>query len=174
MTLSYYELDVRPILRDGGEPFSAVMQAVDALAPGQSLRLLATFKPIPLFHVLGTRGFEPTAREIGNGDWEVIFTPADRNPNVAAAEPDAVVGRAGTTDETWPAPVTELDNRDLEPPEPMVRTLEEVEALSPGQTLAALLPREPLFLFKELEARGHLWHGAFEPEGHYRVVIRRG
>jgi uncharacterized protein (DUF2249 family) len=174
MTDSYYELDVRPILRDGGEPFSAIMQAVDVLAPGQSLRLLATFKPIPLFHVLGNRGFEPTAREIGNGDWEVIFTPVDGRPENKLPQAEPAPGGASPTDGTWPAPLTELDNRDLEPPEPMVRTLEGVEALSPGQTLAALLPREPLFLFKELEARGHLWRGAVEPEGHYRIVIRRG
>jgi uncharacterized protein (DUF2249 family) len=174
MTHSHYELDVRPILRDGGEPFSAIMQAVEALAPGQSLRLLATFKPIPLFHVMGSRGFEPTAREIGNGDWEVIFTPADGRSGGDVSQAEPATGGARPADETWPAPVVELDNRDLEPPEPMVRTLEGVEALSPGQTLAALLPREPLFLFKELEARGHSWRGVFEPAGHYRLVIRRG
>ena len=172
MTHSHYELDVRPILRAGGEPFSAIMQAVDALAPGQSLRLLATFKPVPLFHVLGSRGFESAAREIDNGDWEVIFTPVDTQPGEAGLE--RTTATVGAADETWPTPVTELDNRDLEPPEPMVRTLEGVEALSPGQTLAALLPREPIFLFKELESRGHFWRGALEPEGYYRVVIRRG
>ena len=90
MTSSYLELDVRPILRDGGEPFSAIMEAVGALAPGQSLRLLATFKPLPLFQVLGARGFEAAAREIGGGDWEVIFTPA----GAAAPEPPAA-GPAG-------------------------------------------------------------------------------
>jgi uncharacterized protein (DUF2249 family) len=174
MTHSHYELDVRPILRDGGEPFSAIMQAVDALAPGQSLRLLATFKPIPLFHVMGSRGFEPTAREIGNGDWEVIFVPADSRSGDEVPQSEPAAGGASSADETWPAPLTEMDNRDLDPPEPMVRTLEGVEALSAGQTLAALLPREPLFLFKELEARGHSWRGAFEPAGHYRLVIRRG
>lgn len=174
MTYPYYELDVRPILRDGGEPFSAVMQAVNALVPGQSLRLLATFKPVPLFHVLGNRGFEPTAREIGGGDWEVIFTPTDSQSKDVVSQPTPATDSAGATDEAWPAPIAELDNRDLEPPEPMVRTLEAVEALSPGQTLAALLPREPLFLFKELEARGHRWRGAIETEGHYRIVIRRG
>lgn len=171
MTRSPYELDVRPILRDGGEPFSAIMQAVDALAPGQSLRLLASFKPIPLFHVLGTRGFEPSAREIGNGDWEVIFTPVGGQPEGAGSASETAGGAA---DGDWPAPVAEMDNRDLEPPEPMVRTLAGVEALSPGQTLAALLPREPVFLLQELDARGHRWRGAVEPEGHYRVVIRRG
>lgn len=69
-------LDVREILKSGGEPFSDIMQAVAALAPGQSLRLLATFKPVPLFAVLGQRGFTHTEREIGGGDWEVIFAPA--------------------------------------------------------------------------------------------------
>jgi uncharacterized protein (DUF2249 family) len=172
--IPYYELDVRPILRAGGEPFSAIMEAVDALAPGQSLRLLASFKPIPLFHVLGNRGFEPSAREIGDGDWEVIFTPADSHMDVAGPESHPAPGGDKEANERWPAPVAELDSRELEPPEPMVRTLEGVEALSPGQTLAALLPREPLFLFKELEARGHVWRGACEPEGHYRIVIRRG
>ncbi|TPL71530.1 DUF2249 domain-containing protein [Mesorhizobium sp. B2-3-15] len=173
MALPYYDVDVRPILREGGEPFSAIMAAVEALVPGQSLRLLATFKPIPLFHVLGNLGFEPAAREIGNGDWEVIFTPADQQPDPVAPEPAPAVDRTPAS-ETWPAPVVELDNRDLEPPEPLVRTLEGVEALSPGQTLVALLPREPIFLLEELQARGHLWRGALEPDGHYRVVIRRG
>ena len=41
-------LDVRPELRNGGEPFARIMQAVGDLAPGQALRLLATFEPIPL------------------------------------------------------------------------------------------------------------------------------
>lgn len=172
MTLPHYDLDVRPILRDGGEPFGAIMQAVAALAPGQSLRLLATFKPIPLFQVLGQRGFEPSAREIGDGDWEVIFTPVGAPvPEPERVEPPAA---AAGGDDAWPEPVVELDNRELEPPEPLVRTLEGVETLEPGQTLAALLPREPVFLFEELEARGHQWRGATEPEGHYRVVIRRG
>ncbi|KQZ82832.1 universal stress protein [Mesorhizobium sp. Root157] len=169
MTQPYYDLDVRPVLRDGGEPFSLIMQAVSALAPGQSLRLFATFKPLPLFQVLGARGFDASAREIGNGDWEVIFTPSG-----AAAEAEQRTAMADQSGDAWPAPVDELDNRDLEPPEPMVKTLEGVEALQPGQTIAALLPREPVFLFEELEARGHSWRGQMEPEGHFRVVIRAG
>lgn len=82
-------LDVRDILKAGGEPFSQIMQAVDALTPGQGLRLLATFKPVPLFGVLAQRGFGHTEREIGGGDWEVIFTPgqsASAAPVVAGAK----------------------------------------------------------------------------------------
>lgn len=163
-----YDLDVRPLLRAGGEPFSAIMEAVAALAPGQALRLLATFKPVPLFQVLGARGFEPSAREIGNGDWEVLFTPADANLSTAESssgiEPDG----------DWPAPSMRIDCSDLPPPEPMVKALEAVEQLEPGATLVALLPREPRFLFPELETRGHLWRGEQQPDGSYRMMIRRG
>lgn len=69
-------LDVRDILKAGGEPFSQIMQAVEGLTLGQGLRLLATFKPVPLFTVMAQRGFGHSEREIGGGDWEVIFTPS--------------------------------------------------------------------------------------------------
>ncbi|MDE2167278.1 MAG: DUF2249 domain-containing protein [Alphaproteobacteria bacterium] len=72
-------LDVREILRAGGEPFSKIMEAVEALSPGQGLRLLATFKPVPLFGVMAQRGFGHTEHEIGGGDWEVIFMPSGQN-----------------------------------------------------------------------------------------------
>lgn len=76
-------LDVRELLKSGGEPFSEIMRAVESLSPGQSLRLLATLKPAPLFAILANRGFSHTEREIGGGDWEVIFTPAA--PGAAAS-----------------------------------------------------------------------------------------
>lgn len=170
MSLVPYDLDVRPILREGGEPFSVIMAAVAALAPGQPLRLLATFKPLPLFQVLGARGFDAAAREIGGGDWEVVFTPAEApSPRDPVAKP--VAGSAG---QGWPEPHFELDLRDLDPPEPMVRALEGVESLPAGGTMAALLPREPVFLLEELNQRGHRWRGAFLPDGSYRIVVRAG
>lgn len=160
-----YELDVRPMLKAGDEPFGTIMEAVARLEPGQSLKLLAPFKPVPLFGVLGARGFEPHAREIGNGDWEVLFSPVGSAPEEQETKkPYASL--------EWPEPRVELDNRHLDPPEPMVRVLEAVETLAPGETIAALLPREPLFLYEELKARGHDWRGGFAADGSFRIVIR--
>lgn len=85
-TLDLSTLDVRDILKAGGEPFSHIMQAVENLSPGQGLRLLATFKPVPLFGVMAQRGFGHTEREIGGGDWEVIFTPAQAASAVTGAK----------------------------------------------------------------------------------------
>ncbi len=76
----FVDLDVRPILRSGGEPFAKIMEAVQGLAPGQGLRLFATFKPAPLFHVLGSQGFTHEATELDGGEWEVLFSPAGAAP----------------------------------------------------------------------------------------------
>ena len=69
------ELDVRPLLRAGEEPFQAIMGAVGALAPGESLRLIAPFRPVPLFSVMANRGFSASDRPLDGGDWEVLFSP---------------------------------------------------------------------------------------------------
>lgn len=168
MTAQFAELDVRPILRSGGEPFQEIMGAVASLSPGQGLRLLATFKPTPLFSVMASKGFSHEAREIGGGDWEVLFQPQ------AAAPAKAPAGGADDG-AAWPEPIRSLDNRELDPPEPMVRILAATEAMGEGEVLAALLCREPMFLFPELAKRGHAWRGAFEPDGKtYRILVRVG
>ena len=63
-----FELDVRPLLRNGGEPFGAIMGAVKQLEEGQRLRLYVTFKPEPLFKVMAGTGFTHEATSFDNGD----------------------------------------------------------------------------------------------------------
>jgi uncharacterized protein (DUF2249 family) len=162
----YIDLDMRPILRAGGEPFSVIMDALDQLQPGQGIRLYATFKPIPLFAVMADRGFVHSEQALDAGEWEVLFTPAGTKPAAAS-----VPGKAAFDD--WPEPSVRLDNRDLEPPEPMVRILGAAEQLVPGATLSALLRREPVFLFPQLEKRGYRWLGGFSPDGAtYELTVR--
>ncbi len=66
-----------------------------------------------------------------------------------------------------------LDVRGLEPPEPMVRTLEALERLPEGGTLVQLNVREPQFLFPQLEARGFAYEVRRQGDDVVRVVIRR-
>jgi TusA-related sulfurtransferase len=69
--------------------------------------------------------------------------------------------------------VRHLDNRDLDPPEPMVRILATTETLNKGDVLCALLCREPIFLIPQLAKRGHAWRGGFEPDGKtYKILVR--
>ncbi|QOF75623.1 DUF2249 domain-containing protein (plasmid) [Aminobacter sp. SR38] len=165
MNTTFVELDVRPLLAAGDEPFGKIMETVASLGPGVGLRLFAPFKPIPLLQVLASRGFDYEATEIGHGDWEVLFRPSGELGPAGSAEE--------VSSETWPEPVRHLDNRDLEPPEPMVRILAEVEQMATGEVLLALLGREPVFLFPELEKRGHRWKGGIDSGGTtYRLLVR--
>ena len=173
MNQAPHELDVRPILRAGGEPFTAIMDAVKGLGSGQALRLLATFEPVPLYGVLAKKGFDHAAREVGGGDWEVLFTPT--SAAVAAQGRPGEPGGENAATPGWPEPLRHLDNRDLEPPEPLVRTLAAVEELQPGEVLSALLCREFVFLLPKLRERGHEWQGAFEEDGKtYKLLVRKG
>jgi len=167
-----FELDLRPILRAGGEPFAEIMQAANGLAVGQPLRLLATFEPVPLYRVLARKGFDHAAREIGGGDWEVIFTPASASGACANESRQAL--SAGNFAPAWPEPLRHEDLLDPDPPEPMVRVLALLEEMKPGEVLSAVLCREPLFLFPELRQRGHEWRGAAEPDGTYKLLVRVG
>ena len=116
MTTTYVDVDVRPILRAGGEPFEQIMEAVNVLKPGEGLRLFATFKPTPLLHVLGSKGFTHVAKELDGGEWEVVFSPSGTPPTNEAS-----VGTTAHNDTLWPEPIKNLDNRELDPPEPMVQ-----------------------------------------------------
>lgn len=172
MAAAFVELDVRPILRAGGEPFQKIMQTLNTLLPGQGLRLLATFKPVPLFTVMGQKGFSHEEREIGGGDWEVLFRP----PMQSASTPRLDASLSSAADASrWPEPVQHLDNRTLDPPEPMVRILATTESMGEGEVLSALLCREPVFLLPELAKRGHAWKGGFESDGTtYKILVRIG
>lgn len=166
MATEYKELDVRPILAEGGEPFQAIMAAVEGLAPGQGLRLLAPFRPQPLFTVMERKGFRYEVSELAGGDFEVRFLPQSAG---ITASPDVDEG------DDWPEPVRAFDLSDLDPPRPMVRILSELEAMSPGEVLFAVLTREPLFLFPELTKRGHKWAGNYDETGSvFRLMVKRG
>lgn len=66
-------LDVRPMMAEGKEPFQAIMATVAGLEDGEDLVLLAPLDPIPLYQVLGARGFAHETEPLGEGDYRVVF-----------------------------------------------------------------------------------------------------
>lgn len=66
----------------------------------------------------------------------------------------------------------ELDNRGLQPPEPMVRILAALKELGDGDELFAHMDREPMLLYPELERRGFAWDFAETGDG-YSLTVRR-
>ncbi len=169
------DLDVREDLRSGREPFQRIMHARQALAHDGVLRVRAIFEPKPLYGVLGKEGFAHWTEQLADDDWRIWFYRADgtgagigagaavtgqveAGARAPAPEPrPRSTGRALPTCGTprpEPTGVIVLDVRDLEPPEPMQRTLEALAAMPRGNTLVQVNSRVPRFLLPELEQRG--------------------
>ena len=70
-------------------------------------------------------------------------------------------------------PAVVLDNRGLEPPQPMMRILESLESLPDEATLLAINERAPMFLYPELEARGYRHQTTPHPDGSFHITIHR-
>ncbi len=69
------KLDVRPMMAAGNEPFEAIMGVVGGLAPNEEFELVAPLEPVPLYQVLGARGFHHETEALGGGDYRVVFRP---------------------------------------------------------------------------------------------------
>jgi len=155
-------LDVREDIRRGREPFARIMAALSALGDDQVLVLHAPFEPIPLYDVLGKRGLAHWTEQRAPDDWSVWIYRAAPAP----AEPSQTAPPRGSR--------RVLDVRGLEPPQPMLRVLEEIERLDPGVRLEVHHDRRPLLLYPRLDDRGFR-HETDEPEpGLVRIQIWKG
>lgn len=66
-------LDARDI---DGEPFDDIMAALEALGPGETLLLVNSFEPVPLYEVLADRGFTHETTQVGDEEWHVEISHA--------------------------------------------------------------------------------------------------
>jgi uncharacterized protein (DUF2249 family) len=61
-------LDARDI---EGEPFGHISTALDELGPDETLLLVNSFEPVPLYDVLSDRGFEHETAHVADAEWHV-------------------------------------------------------------------------------------------------------
>lgn len=66
-----------------------------------------------------------------------------------------------------------LDNRELEPPQPMLRTLAALESLPEGETLLIINDRRPMFLYEQLDEMGCSHVTAEQEDGSFLIEIKK-
>jgi len=66
-----------------------------------------------------------------------------------------------------------IDGRELQPPEPMERTLAALEELREGDDILLLLYCQPHPLFNILRNNGYVWTDNLLPEGTREIRIRK-
>ncbi len=140
------QLDVRPLLAGGKDPFDPLHSRIETLACGSLLQILAPFRPTPLLILLQANGHAVTARSHGR-TWVV----------------DLVIGGSPEL----------VDLRDLEAPGPLEAVLEAAAHLSPGGTYLARVPRFPRLLAAAIAKRDLALEVLEDPEGSAVVLVRQ-
>jgi uncharacterized protein (DUF2249 family) len=67
-------LDVRPILATGEEPLELILETAVGISEGDVLEITAPFEPVPLYAVLGARGFAHLTEMRTPDEFVVRFT----------------------------------------------------------------------------------------------------
>ena len=151
MARKIVDLDVREILKQHGEPFDLIMKAFGELTELDVLQLHATFEPTPLMRIQGKQGFQNVVQQEDSDHFIIQFY------RQAASLP------------FW-----HIDNRGLEPPQPMIRSLEWLdghqEVLAGTMGLEIWNERVPALLLPELEERNLRYEIA--DEGDMTVVVK--
>ncbi|TMV50345.1 DUF2249 domain-containing protein [Paenibacillus mesophilus] len=174
------ELDVRPHLRKKLEPFQLIMDTVKGLDQDDIFVLHATIKPTPLFGVLKMKGFAGKAEQAGKDHWVSTFVNKKNvhwlhghvSGKEELADTESLPSDSSLSAENGPKSIA-LDNRGLEPPKPMIRTLAALERSRPGDEVIIHNDRVPMFLIEELRGLGYPYMVEEQPDGSAKVTIRK-
>lgn len=192
------ELDVRPHLSKKLEPFQLIMDTVRGLQHEDVFVLHAPFKPTPLLGILKLKGYSSTSERRSSDHWVTTFVHKKNKTGAAAcsavvlsgsevnSEPDSDEESASchghpeeqtvAIENTEPpqSPTVILDNRGLEPPQPMIRTLAALERCKPGEIVLIHNDRVPVFLIEELNNLGCTYTVEDQTDGTAKVRIEKG
>lgn len=176
-TTKIVELDVRPHLTKKVEPFQLIMDTVKELDVEDIFILHATFKPTPLLGVLKMKGFVNKVERKEKDHWVVSFVnkkykhlldieESSLEGELASTAPSSEEGATARESKT-----ISLDNRGLEPPQPMMRTLAALDRSRPGDQVNIHNDRVPVFLIEELNRLGCTFVVDEQLDGSAKVTI---
>lgn len=187
--LNRVELDVREELRNKRDPFNIIMKTVKELGKQDMLVLHATLKPVPLLGLMKLKGYVSATSKAGHEHWITTFVrkeyaallqgEQDELPEAGAeSHEEAHAGCSASADappqtHDGPPRSIHLDNRGLEPPKPMIRTMDALEKARPGDTITIHNDRVPAFLLEEIKTLGYPYEVESQPDGSAIVTIKK-
>jgi hypothetical protein len=66
-----------------------------------------------------------------------------------------------------------IDGRDMQPPEPLEKTLEALDTMPPDGEIVLLLYCQPHPLYQILRRNGYVWTESMQPDGTNEIHIRK-
>lgn len=145
-------LDVRPAIDSGNDPLQLILKHIRQLEPGQILKLINSFEPIPLIQLLSKQGFESYVEATGENLVQTYFHKKEGAKDIATHETSSGKNWEEIL-ERYKDNIKSIDVRKLEMPLPMLTILDELDKLPEEQALYVYHKRIPVFLLPELEER---------------------
>ncbi len=145
------ELDVRSVIESGKDPLDIIVKKVKTLETGSVLKIINSFEPTPLMHLLGKQGFESYAETISD---DLVNTYFYKKSGINVLAENKETDHSKGWDEIlnrFKGKLETIDVRALEMPLPMHTILEALETLSMDKALFVYHKRIPVFLLPELE-----------------------
>lgn len=144
-------LDVRPIIDAGKDPFDFIVKKVKTLETGAILKIINSFEPTPLIHLLGKQGLESYTEKVSDDLVNTYFYKKSVTPVLVEQQEtdyskgwDEVLNR-------FKNQLENIDVRALEMPLPMHTIMEALLTLPKEKALFVYHKRIPVFLLPELE-----------------------
>ncbi len=164
------DLDVRPLMEKGEDPFGLITQEIRLLKAGQILKLINTFEPVPLIELLEKQGFESYSQADGE---DTVYTWFYKTEHAKDPEPEAIHADDGWDEvmEKFKGMMVYVDVTQLEMPGPMMTILEELENLPKNHALFVYHKRIPMFLLPELKDRQLDYRAKEISEGEVHMII---
>lgn len=164
------ELDVRPVINSGNDPFNIILNSVKQLQKGDVLKLINSFEPAPLIPILNKQGFEAFVEHESS---EVVNTYFYKINETEINSPDLT-----NNEEDWQSIIEKYSNnlvtidvRNLEMPLPMLTILEEIEKIPNYKALYVYHKRIPVFLLPELKERNFDYRTKEITDGEVHLLI---
>lgn len=161
----FLQLDVRPIIKSGNDPFLEIMTKIKSLDKDEVLHLINSFEPIPLYSVLESKGFQHWTEKDGDTINVFFF----RNNEI-----DSKAGNSAVDENSLEKDfdnIIELDVRELVPPEPMMKILENISRIDESTVMIVHHHRDPVLLYPKLSERGYSAISNKITDDYYKVVI---
>lgn len=151
------ELDVRPMLAQNKDPLKMILQQADKLEKNQVLKLINTFEPVPLIHVLAERGFAHfTESEVPDKiiTWFQKNKDSGKSVRTVSITPEKEKDFDELLKQFQDEKLIRIDVRALPMPQPMLLILEKTSDLTSGEALFVYHKKVPVYLLPQLVERG--------------------
>jgi len=168
------ELDVRPILAQKLDPIKIILQSIDTLKEGHTLKLIAPFEPIPLIHMLNSKGYtHEVEQEAGS-----VITYFWKDPNALRSQKMPANTQASPIETDFESLALKykgrlrtIDVRNLEMPQPMIMILENLQEMQDNEALFVYHKKLPVYLLPHLQERGYEHSTQPTEDGKMNLII---